>query len=65
MGKPFLSFLMELAATGIMLYTQINPEINFTAALWLIIWKTARAIAHTAGRIGMRAEVRYFQTVKS
>jgi hypothetical protein len=61
---PFLSFLLELAATGVMLYTSANPDINLLAAFWLAIWKTSRTIAVAAGRLGMRAEVRYFATVK-
>lgn len=62
---PFLSFLLEMAATGVMIYTSANPDINIAAAFWLAIWRTARTIASAAGRLGMRAEVRYFATVKA
>lgn len=55
---------MELAASGLMLYASSHPDTNFAAAFWLIIWKGARNVAQAAGRLGMRAEVRYFQTVK-
>jgi hypothetical protein len=61
---PFVSFLLEMAATGVMLYTSANPDINLLAAFWLAIWKSAQTVAVAAGRIGMRAEVRYFATVK-
>ena len=61
---PFLSFLLEMTATGVMIYTSANPDINLLAAFWLVIWRGARSIASTAGRVGMRAEVRYFETVK-
>lgn len=64
MDKPFLSFLMELAASGLMLYASAHPDVNFAAAFWLIIWKGARNVAQAAGRLGMRAEVRYFEIVK-
>lgn len=63
-SRPFLSFLLEVAATGIMLYTSAAPDANLLALFWLTIWKTARTVALTAGRLGMRAEVRYFATVK-
>jgi len=55
---------MELAASSAMLYVSAHPDTNFAAAFWLIIWKGARTVAQAAGRLGMRAEVRYFQTVK-
>lgn len=60
---PFLSFLLEMAATGVMLYTSVNPDGNLLAAFWYTIWQSARTVAVAAGRIGMRAEVRYFATV--
>lgn len=61
---PLLSFLLELAAAGIMLYTSANPDVNLIAAFWLMIWKGAATVAQAAGRLGMRAEVRYFATVQ-
>jgi hypothetical protein len=64
MGKPFLSLVLEAVASGIMLYMSINSDVNIAAALWLMIWKSARTVAQVAGRLGMRAEVRYFQIVK-
>jgi hypothetical protein len=64
MGKPILSLVLEVAAAGIMLYTSINPDVNLMAAFWLAVWKGARTVAQAAGRLGMRAEVRYFETVK-
>lgn len=64
MGKPFLSLVMEYIASGVMLWVTINPDVNIAAALWLLIWKGSRYVAQAAGRLGMRAEVRYFETVK-
>jgi len=64
MGKPFLSFLLEVAAAGFMLYTSANPDMNYAAALWLATWKICRTVAATAGRFAMRAELRYFDVVK-
>jgi hypothetical protein len=64
MDRPFLSFLLEIAASGLVFYTSTHPDTNFAAAFWLIIWKGARNVAQAAGRLGMRAEVRYFETVK-
>lgn len=61
---PLLPFLLEMAATGVMLYVSINPEINLAAGFYLILMKVSRGIAEIAGTIGMRAEVRYYQTVK-
>lgn len=63
-NRPLLSFLLELAASGLMLYTSAHPNANFLAAFWLAVWKSARTVAQSAGRLGMRAEVRYFATVK-
>lgn len=62
--RPFLSFLLELAASGLMLYASSHPDTNLAAAFWLAVWKGARNVAQAAGRLGMRAEVRYFETVK-
>lgn len=61
---PLASFLLEMAATGIMIYTSANPDVNFAAAFWLAVTKAARTIAEAAGRIAIGAEVRYFATVK-
>lgn len=64
MGKSIVSLLLEAAAAGLMLYTSLNPDINVMAGFWLLIWRTARTVATAAGRLGMRAEVRYFATVQ-
>jgi hypothetical protein len=64
MDKPFLSFVIELAASGLMLYASAHPDANYAAAIWLIILKGSRYVAQAAGRLAMRAEVRYFETVR-
>lgn len=63
-NHPLVSFLLEAAAAGIMLYTSANPDVNLTAAFWLMVLKASRTVAQAAGRLGMRAEVRYFATVQ-
>jgi hypothetical protein len=62
---PILSFLLEMTATGVMIWTSANPDINLLAAFWLIVWRSAQSVAVAAGKLGMRAEVRYFATVKA
>lgn len=61
--RSLLSFLIEAAASGIMMYAAAHPDTNYPALFWLIVVKGARTVAQVAGRLGMRAEVRYFATV--
>lgn len=66
MGKNLLVVALELtAAAGLMLYSTANPDINILATIWLTIWKASQTVAHAAGKLGMRAELRYFEVVKA
>jgi hypothetical protein len=62
--RSILSVLLELAASGLVLYSTLNPDINLLAAAWLALWKASQATARAAGRVAMRAELRYFAIVK-
>jgi hypothetical protein len=64
MGKPFLAMALEWVAAAAMIYLSTTPDANLAALAWLVIWKACRAVAEFAGRLGMRAELRYFATVK-
>jgi hypothetical protein len=63
-GKPFLAIAIEWAAAAAIIYMSTTPDANLIAAVWLAIWKASRAVAELAGRLGMRAELRYFASVK-
>lgn len=64
-SRPLVSFLLEIAASGLIIWMSTRPDIRGLAAgFWLAVWRGARTVAQAAGRLGMRAEVRYFETVK-
>jgi hypothetical protein len=65
MGKPILPLLLEVAAASLMLYSSLNPDINLAAAFWLMVMKVSQGLAHVAGRVGMKAELRYFLHVQA
>lgn len=65
MGKPILPLVLEVAAASLMLYASMNPDINLAAVFWLMVMKAAQGVAHVAGRVGMKAELRYFTHVQA